>query len=233
MGKSWKKSGMAANAAKKGLIFTKLAREIQVAAKAGGPDPAMNSRLRLAIEAAKKHSCPNDTIDRAIKKGAGLLEGSAQIEEVSFEGYGPHGVGVIIECQTDNRNRTVPEVRNVFKKHDCNMGESNSVAWMFKRMGLIEGIKLGQFDPEEEAIEAGADEVQKIEDGHAFFCVLENMNEVKAALEKRGWKVSACEPAYLAGQKTDLTAEQLNDVHAFLEAMEDLDDAHRVFATIA
>jgi transcriptional/translational regulatory protein YebC/TACO1 len=106
MGKSWKNAGKVEKAQQKGQIFTKLAREIQVAAKVGGPDPAANARLRMAIDAAKKESCPNDTIDRAIKKGAGLLDDGKVIEELMYEGYGPHGVGVIVECQTDNKHRT-------------------------------------------------------------------------------------------------------------------------------
>ena len=136
MGKSWKNGLKTENSQKKGLVFTKLAREISVATKAGGADPTMNARLRMAIDAAKKQSCPNDTIERAIKKGSGQLDDGAQIEEVIYEGYGPHGVGVIVECQTDNRHRTAPEVRNTFKKHDGSMGESGSVAWMFDKKGV-------------------------------------------------------------------------------------------------
>lgn len=232
MGKSWKNAGKSENAAKKGAMFTKLAREIQVAAKAGGPDPAMNARLRTAVDAAKAASCPNDTIDRAIKKGAGLLNDGAIIEECAYEGYGPHGVGVIVECQTDNRHRTAPEIRNVFKKHEGNMGESGSVAWMFARVGLIEGTKAGTFDPEEEAIEAGANEVEKGEDGYSFLSSLEDMNTVRGNLEKRGWKVTVCEPSYKATNLTTLTDEQKKDVEEFLNALDDLDDTHRVHATI-
>ena len=116
MGKGWKTGIKTANSQKKGQMFTKLAREIQVSAKAGGADPTMNSRLRIAIDAAKKQSCPNDTIERAVKKGSGQLDDGAAIEEVAYEGFGPHGVGVIVECQTDNRHRTAPDVRNIFKK---------------------------------------------------------------------------------------------------------------------
>lgn len=232
MGKSWKNAGKTENAAKKGLIFTKLAREIQVAAKAGGPDPAMNARLRLAIDTAKKQSCPNDTIDRAIKKGAGLLNDGSVIEELTYEGYGPHGVGVIVECQTDNKHRTAPEIRNVFKSHEGNMGESGSVAWMFARVGLISGNKEGTFDPEEEAIEAGADEVSKDEDGYSFFCALESLAEVRGVLEKRGWKVTAAEPSYKATNITQITDEQRKDVEEFLNELDEMDDTHRVHATI-
>lgn len=232
MGKSWKNAGKVANAAKKGLIFTKLAREIQVAAKMGGPDPDMNARLRMAIDAAKKVSCPNDTIDRAIKKGAGLLNDGSIIEEVMYEGYGPHGIGVLVECQTDNRNRTVPEIRTAFKKHDGNLGESGSVAWMFTRCGYIEATKEGSFDPEEEAIEAGADEVEKNDDGFGFYTQYDALNEVKTALEGRGWKVTTAEPSYKANNPTELTDEQRGDVEEFLNALDDMDDTHRVHATV-
>ena len=233
MGKGWKTAGKLEAASKKGLIFTKLAREIQVAAKTGGPDPAMNARLRMAIDAAKKVSCPNDTIDRAIKKGAGLLDDGAIIEEVTYEGYGPHGVGVIVECQTDNRHRTAPEIRNCFKKNDGNMGEQGAVAWMFARVGLIEGIKPGQFDPEEEAIEAGANEVEKNDEGYSFYTNIEDIATVRTTLEKRGWKITTAEPSYKATNITEITPEQRKDVEEFLNALDDMDDTHRVHATIS
>src|SRR5690606_35694779 len=117
MGKSWKNPFKEAKAQQKGQIFTKLAREISVAAKMGGPDPEGNSRLKLAIAAAKAQSCPKDTIERAIKKGAGLLDDGSQIEELTYEGLGPFGVGIIVECQTDNKNRTVGDLRTIFRKH--------------------------------------------------------------------------------------------------------------------
>jgi YebC/PmpR family DNA-binding regulatory protein len=161
MGKGWKVAGKMAAAQKKGAVFTKIAREIAVSVKLGGAEPEGNSRLRLALNLAKKMACPRDTIDRAIKKGLGTHGEGAQIEELTYEGYGPHGVGVLVECQTDNKHRTAPEIRNVFKTHAGNMGESGSVNWMFTRVCLIEGKKTGAFDPDEEAIEAGANEVFK------------------------------------------------------------------------
>jgi YebC/PmpR family DNA-binding regulatory protein len=236
VGKSWKNAGRTENAQKKGMIFTKLAREIQVAAKAGGPDPAMNARLRLAIDNAKKASCPNDTIDRAIKKGAGLLDDGQIIEEISYEGVGPHGVGVIIECQTDNKHRTAPEVRSIFKQHGGNMGASGSVMWMFDRVGLIEATKDGNFDPEEEAIEAGANEVEKNShdgvDGYSFITSLESLEDVRQALVKRGWKITASEPSYKAKNKADLNEAQMKEVEEFLNEVDDMDDTHRVHATV-
>jgi len=232
MGKGWKNPLKVANAQKKGAVFTKFAREIQVASKMGGPDPAMNARLRMAIEAARKQAVPNDTIDRAIKKGAGLLDDGSQIEEVMYEGYGPHGVGVLVECQTDNRNRTVPEMRALFKTNGGAMGESGSVAWMFDRVGLIEAHKAGSFDPEEEAIEAGANEVEKHDEGYTFYTDSAELEHVKTALMGRGWSVTKSEPSYKAKNPTDLTEEQLKEVHDFLNELDDHDDSHRVYATL-
>ncbi|MBV2167822.1 MAG: YebC/PmpR family DNA-binding transcriptional regulator [Bdellovibrio sp.] len=233
MGKSWKNAGKVEKAQQKGQIFTKLAREISVAAKAGGPDPSANARLRLAIDAAKKVSCPNDTIERAIKKGAGLLDDGKIIEEITYEGYGPHGVGVIVECQTDNKHRTAPDMRHAFKSHEGNMGEVGSVAWMFDRVGLIEGTKDGSYDPDEEAIEAGANEVSRDENGTCeFFTNAEDLDAVRDALMKRGWKITTSELSFKAKNITELTEAQRKDVEEFLNYLDDMDDTHRVHATV-
>lgn len=232
MGKGWKNTIKVANAQKKGMVFTKLAREIQVATKAGGPDASMNSRLRMAIEAAKKASCPVDTIERAIKKGSGQGQDGAIVEEVTYEGYGPHGVGVIVECQTDNRHRTVPEIRGIFKSHGGHLGELGSVAWMFKRVSLVEAHKSGKFDPEEEAIEAGADEVETHEESYQFFGGPENGDEIRKALQTRGWMVTKAELAYKPSNPTQLSPEQLKEVEEFLNELDDYDDSHRVYATL-
>lgn len=232
MGKSWKNSIKTENAQKKGLIFTKFAREIQVAVKTGGADPDLNSRLRMAIDAAKKESCPNETIERAIKKGSGQLSDGEIIEELTYEGYGPHGVGVIVECQTNNKHRTAPEIRNIFKRHEGAMGESGSVAWMFDRVCLIDGTKEGKFDPEEEAIEAGANEVEAHDEGYEFFGPAESLDEIRKALISRGWKVTKAELSYKAKNITELNEAQIKDVQECLEEMDDFDDTHRVHATI-
>lgn len=231
MGKSWKNAGKSAAAAKKGAIFTKAAREIQVAAKMGGADPAMNARLRMAIDAARKVSCPNDTIERAIKKGSGQLEGQV-IEEITYEGYGPHGVGVLVETQTDNRNRTAPDMRSLFKKGGGALGEMNSVAWMFTRVCLLEGTKDGSFDPDEEAIEAGANEVEKTEEGYAFYGDMENLDPIRTALTARGWTINTAELSYKTKNVTELSDEQMKEVAEFLSDLDDHDDTHRVHATV-
>ena len=162
MGKQWKNDSKEQAASKRGAAFTKYIKEIQVAAKLGGPDINSNVRLRFAVDAAKSISCPKDTIERAIKRGAGLLNDGKDIEVLTYEGYGPHQVGVIVECQTDNRTRTASGIRTIFNKFGGTMGENGSVSWMFNRVGQIEAYKDDDIlDPEEEAIEAGADDVEK------------------------------------------------------------------------
>ena len=233
MGKSWKSAGKTENAQKKGMLFTKVAREISVASKAGGPDTSLNPRLRLAVDAAKKISCPNDTIERAIKKGAGLLDDGKIIEEITYEGYGPHGVGVIVECQTDNKHRTAPEIRSVFKKYDGNLGETNSVGWMFARVGAVDASKTGKFDIDEEAIEAGADDFSNNEDGtFEFFTSVENLDLLTKALASRGWDITSSSLSYRATTITEISELQRKDVEKFLSILDDMDDTHKIFATI-
>lgn len=233
MGKSWKKAGKLEQAQKKGALFTKLAREISVAAKMGGGDPEANSRLKLAILAAREESCPKDTIERAIKKGTGQLDDGSQIEEVVYEGYGPHGVGILVECQTDNRNRTVSEIRSIFKSHGGNLGESGAVAWMFERVALIQGKKANVGDPEEEAIEVGANEVEREDDGaFSFYGTPEDLDAIRTALQGRGWEISVAELSFKAKDQAQITDEQRQEVYELLEALEDNDDSHRVHANI-
>lgn len=233
MGKGWKAAGKLEAAQKKGAVFTKVAREIAVAAKLGGGDPAANSRLKLAIDAAREVSCPKDTIERAIKKGTGQLDDGAQIEEMVYEGYGPHGVGIIVECQSDNRNRTVSEIRSLFKTNGGNLGDSGAVAWMFERVCLIQGKKAEVGDPEEEAIEAGANEVEKEDDGsYSFYGAPTDLDAIRTALHERGWEITVAELSYKSKEKAKLNDEQKKEVFELLELLEDNDDSHRVHATI-
>ncbi len=245
MGKSWKNPIKEAMAQKKGALFTKLAREIAVAAKLGGPDPEANSRLKLAVAAAREVSCPKDTIERAIKKGSGQLDDGEQIEELTYEGYGPHGVGVIVECQTDNKNRTVSEIRSLFKYHGGNMGETGAVMWMFDRVSWIEALTnkaLGSFDPEEEAIEVGANEVEapagedsdsdKDQGIFSFYGAPEDLDSIRSSLSERGWQIRKAELSFKPKNITDLSEEQKQEVVALLEELEDNEDSHRVYATI-
>jgi YebC/PmpR family DNA-binding regulatory protein len=233
MGKGWKKAGKTEAAQKKGAVFTKLAREIAVAARMGGPDPEGNSRLKMAVMAAREASCPKDTIERAIRKGAGLDNDGSQIEELTYEGLAPFGVGVIVECQTDNKNRTVSELRNMFKRHGGSLGESGSSAWMFERVALVTGTKANVGDPEEEAIEVNANAVEKNEDGsYSFTGAPTDLDQLRNALTGRGWVIQAAERSYQPKNTTDLSEEQLKTVHELLEEIEDFDDSHRVHATV-
>ena len=233
MGKSWKNPMMAANAAKKGAKITKVAREIQVAAKLGGPDPEANSRLRLAIDNAREVSCPKDTIERAIRKGAGLDNDGSQIEEVTYEGYGPHQVALLVECQTDNRNRTSGEIRNLFNKNGGRLGEMGSVAWMFDRISLIEGTNPNVKDAEEDAIEAGANEVEKVGDqNYRFLGAPEDLKSIESALTARGWKVTTAELSYKAKNHAEIDEAQKKEVFEFIAILDDNDDTSRIHATI-
>jgi YebC/PmpR family DNA-binding regulatory protein len=233
MGKGWKKAGKLEASAKKGAAFTKVAREITVAAKLGGGDPEGNSRLKLAIAAAKEVSCPKDTIERAIKKGTGQLDDGAIVEEIAYEGYGPHGVGIIVECQTDNRTRTVSQLRSIFKTNGGNLGESGAVAWMFERVCLIQGKKDKVGDPEEEAIEVGANEVERDEEGtYSFYGSPGDLDAIRTALQGRGWEVTVAELSYKTKEKTPISDAQKAEVFELLELLEDNDDSHRVHATL-
>jgi YebC/PmpR family DNA-binding regulatory protein len=233
MGKGWKSPMMAANAAKKGAKFTKLAREIQVAAKLGGPDPSINSRLRIAIETAREDAMPKDTIERAIKKGAGLLDDGTQIEEITYEGYGPHQVAILVECQTDNRNRTSGDIKNIFNKNGGRLGEMGSVLWMFDRVSLVEGSKTAVQDAEEEAIEVGANEVEKIADNtYRFMGAPEDLKTIESALTARGWKVKTAELSYKAKNHAEVSESDKKEVYEFIQILDDNDDTSRIHATI-
>lgn len=234
MGKGWKQASMQENAQKKGAQFTKMAREIYVATKLGGPDPESNSRLKMAINAALKVSCPKATIDRAVKKGSGgLADDSAAIEEVLYEGQGPHNIGVMVLCQTDNRNRTVSEIRNIFKKNGGIMGDQGSAAWMFDKVSFIEAQKENVEDPEVDAIEAGANEVEfdKQENSYYFFAEFEDLDLVRQALHDRGWHIESAELYYKAKNKTEVSTEQQKDLDELTSALDDNEDSFRIYTT--
>lgn len=238
MGKQWKKDSKADTASKRGAIFTKFVKEIQVASKLGGVDPSSNIRLRLAIDLAKAASCPKDTIEKAIKRGAGLLNDGKEIENLTYEGYGPHQVGVIIECQTDNRARTASDMRLIFNKGGGQLGETGAVGWMFDRIGLLEAEKKGSFDLEEEAIEAGANDVELLEEKNegiksvAFYTASDELAMVRDVLIDRGWDIKVAELSYKPKNITDLNEEKKKEVYEFLNKLEDHDDSHRVYATV-
>jgi YebC/PmpR family DNA-binding regulatory protein len=239
MGAQWKQTGRVANATKRGALIGKLVKEILVAAKLGDPHPENNPRLWAAVEAARKQSVPRDTIERAIKKGSGQLDEKVNYELVTYEGFAPHKVPVIVECLTDNRNRTAPEIRMLFKLGQ--LGAPGCVAFMFDRWGMVEAHHADRSqDIEGAAIEAGAQEVQPMEggdlpEGHLgarFLCVPTDLDAVAKSLKKAGWTVTASEMTWMAKNFTDLEEAHKKEVTDFLTALDDHDDVHRVYAAL-
>lgn len=217
--------------AARGKQFTKLIREITVAARAGGADPDGNPRLRLAVQAAKAANMPNDNITRAIKKGAGELEGS-HYEEFSYEGYGPAGVGLIIDVMTDNRNRTTAEVRHALTKHNGSLGESNSVAWNFSAKGVM---RVGADRCDEEtvmtaALEAGAEDVQETDGTFEVYCAPADLATVSEALREGGIPLDSVEIEKIPKTLVKLDGEEAKRMLRLMEMLEDLDDVQRVSA---
>jgi YebC/PmpR family DNA-binding regulatory protein len=236
MGAQWKAKGkeLAANA--KGRMFGKLAKDIMIAARSGA-DPASNARLRLVVEQARKVSMPKDTLDRAIKKGAGLTGEAVNFEHVIYEGYAPHRVPVMVECLTDNVNRTAPEMRVLFRKGQ--LGTSGSVAWDFDHVGLIEAEPTAPgADADMAAIEAGAQDLEAgEEEGTTLFLTdPTDLDLVSRALPAQGFTVLSAKLGYKAKnpvKPADLSAEALEEVVAFLAAIDANDDVQNVFAGLA
>ena len=211
-------------------LFSKLSKEITVAAKMGDPDPDKNPRLRLAVKEARANSMPKDNIDRAIKKAQG---GDADAyEEIRYEGYGPGGVAIIVETMTDNRNRTASNVRSTFGKHGGNLGETGSVSFMFDRKGEI----LYPLDAGDEdtvmmaALEAGAEDVESSEDGHAIYCADTDLNDVSTALEAALGEADSTKLVWRPQTTTELDLEGAQSLVRLVEALEDDDDVQRVTA---
>ena len=234
MGRSWIQVYKNEQAAKKGNLYTKLSKEISVASRLGGADPAGNARLRAAVEEARALSMPRENIERAIKKGAGTLEGLSY-EDIMYEGYGPHGVAIMIEALTDNRNRTVSELKTLFRDFNGNLGEMGSVAWMFNRVGIIEGTKTPKVsDIESEAIEVGAQEVEQHENGVVSFTSDPgDLEAVKGALIKRGWNITLSELGFSAKNPVSLGEDEKKAVVELLGELNSHDDVRRVHAAIA
>jgi YebC/PmpR family DNA-binding regulatory protein len=240
MGAGWKHAGKQEKANAKGALHSKLAKEIQVAARMGGPDPDSNARLRAGIEAARKQSVTRDTIERAIKKGAGIGNEAVTYETLAYEGFGPHKVPVIVECLTDNRNRTNSEVRSVFN-HGGQLGSIGSVAWMFDRVGIVEGThKDKSLDLETVAIEIGAQNVEPLESdevpegmiGARFFTDPEDLDATNKAAHATGWSVTKAELGYNPKNYPDLTEEQQKEVIKWLQDIDDCEDVHRVYTAM-
>jgi len=215
---------------KRSKIFSKLAKQITVAAKMGTPEPDMNPRLRLAIQAAKAQNMPKDNIERAIKKSQDA--GGENYEEVRYEGFGVGGVGVIIEALTDNRNRTASEVRSIFSKAGGNLGETGAVSFMFDRLGAIE-FDAGVASPDEmfeAALEAGADDCESADDGHVLYCDGEALHEVSVALERQFGEPRSSAIIWKPRNTIPLDDETGEKLFKMLEALEDSDDVQNVYA---
>jgi YebC/PmpR family DNA-binding regulatory protein len=221
-----------ANDATKGAVFTKLAREIQVAAREGGGDPAGNSRLRLAIQKARDGNMPAANIQRAIDKATGTS--AEQLEEITYEGYGPGGAAILVQTMTDNRNRTVGDVRAAFSRGGGSMGEAGSVAWQFEPRGVIALNPNGR-DPDEialVAIDAGAEDV-KTDDGVVeIFTPFEGLEPVRSVLEGQGLSIDHAEATMLPRTTVELDDEQATQVLKLIDRLEDLDDVQRVYSNV-
>ncbi len=217
--------------AKRGRIFTRLIKEITVAARMGGGDPDANPRLRTAIASAKAENMPKDNIERAVKKGTGELEG-VNYEEVNYEAYGPGGVAVLVECLTDNKNRAVAELKHIMDRHGGSLGEPGCVAWMFKQKGLI---VLDREEVDEErlldlALEAGAEDVKEEETTFEVITEPSDFEPVRAAIEEAGLAYGMAEVSMIPQNTVQLEGKQAQQMLNLMEALEDAEDVNRVYA---
>lgn len=239
MGAQWKQKWRELAADKKGKVVGKIVREILVACKLGGANPEFNARLAAAIETAKKQSVTRDTIDRAVAKGSGTGADAVHYTTALYEGFAPHRVPVLVECLTDNNNRTSSEIRVLFRAGS--MGGQGSVAWMFEHVGTIEAHHPDPaIDIEMAALEAEADNVEPMEneDGATgasarFFCEKTHLDAVTRALKSQGWIVTTSEWTYQAKDHPELSEEQQEEVAQFLQALDEHPDVHRVHAALA
>lgn len=217
--------------AARGRLFTKLIKEITIAARLGGGNPEGNPRLRAAVLAAKGQNMPADNIERAIKKGTGELEG-VSYEEVSYEGYGPGGVAVIVDCQTDNKNRCVSEIRRIFSKAGGNLGSQGSVAWMFDTKGLIEVSAEGTTEDAmfEAALDAGADDVTNQGEYFEVTTAMTDLMAVVDALKAKGFNVTSAKLAKIPKNRTTITGKEAEQMLRLEESLEDSDDVQNVWA---
>src|SRR5690242_2789786 len=215
----------------RGKLFSKILREITVAAKAGGGDPKGNMRLKAAIESAKEVNMPADNIKRAIQKGTGELPGE-QYEEITYEGYAPGGVAVMVQVLTDNRNRTAPEIRHIFEKGGGNMGAAGAVAWMFERKGIVhvDAEKIAEDDLLTIALEAGATDMRRIEKAFEIVTAPAEMDAVRGALDRQKVPVLDAEIAYVPQSTVRVEGKEAHAVLKLIEALEDMDDVQAVHA---
>jgi YebC/PmpR family DNA-binding regulatory protein len=221
----------AATDAKRGKAFSRINKEITIAARIGGGDPGFNPRLRLALAKAKAENVPKDNIDRAIKKGTGELEGFT-LEEIQYEGYGPGGVAILIEVTTDNRNRTLPEIRHLFSKHGGNMSEAGSVSWMFDKKGyvVVEKDKIEEEELFEIALEAGAEDVSEDGDNWEILTPLEAFEPVSKALQHKDVPLAVQQIDMIPQSQVKVEGKAALQTLKLMEALEDHDDVQNVWA---
>lgn len=215
----------------RGKLFSKLIREITVAARVGGGDPKGNMRLKAALETAKAANMPADTLKRAIQKGTGELPGESY-EEVTYEGYGPSGVAILVKVLTDNKNRTAPEIRHAFAKHGGNLGEVGCVSWVFERKGLIqvEAERVSEDELLDLALEAGASDMRRVDRVFEITTAPEELEEVRRVLEERGVSVHQAELTHLPLSSIRVEGKEAQQVLRLVEALEELDDVQAVYA---
>jgi len=217
--------------AKRGKLFSKIIKEITIAARMGGGDPEGNPRLRTAVLAARAANMPKDNVEKAVKRGAGGLEGT-NYEEIVYEGYGPGGVAVLVEVLTDNKNRTVAEVRHIFEKYNGNLGETGCVSWMFKKQGIvvIAADSIDEDEVMEVALECGAHDVKK--EGHSFEMTTDpaDIETVRKAVEDKGWKIELSEITMIPQTTVKLEGKKAEQMLKMMDALDDNDDMQKVFA---
>ena len=219
--------------AKRGKIFTKIGRELAIAAREGGPDPEVNFKLRLVIDKAKQANMPKDNIERSIRRGAGLEKGDA-LEQVVYEGYGPGGTALIVRALTDNRNRAVADIRRAFSRHGGNLGENGCVAWMFEQKGYVT-IPLNGHDPDELfmlAVEAGAEDVVIGEDMVEIFADVADFQTVQETLAEANIEMDAAELSLIPQTKMDLSPDQGLKVMGLVDTLDELDDVEKVYTNL-
>jgi len=223
-----------ANDAKRGQVFTKIGQEIVIAVREGGPEPDANFRLRLVLDKAKRANMPKGNIERAIKRGSGELKGGRDLAECMYEGYGPHGIAILVLALSDNRNRTVSDVRRVFSRHGGNLGTEGCVSWLFSRKGYV-AIEPGDQDPEEVAlvaIDAGAEDIEIGEGMVEVYTRVEDFKEVQEVLSAASCKIASAELSWLPQTTASLDEDETAKVMRLLEALEELDDVQGVFSNL-
>ncbi|MBO9308696.1 MAG: YebC/PmpR family DNA-binding transcriptional regulator [Chloroflexi bacterium] len=221
--------------AKRGKLFTRLGRELTIAAREGGGNPEANTRLRLAIARAKAANMPKENIERAIARGIGGGDDGVMMEEVTYEGYGPHGVAILVDVLTDNRNRTLSAIRTLFNRANGSLAEANAVAWQFERKGYIE-ISAEGVDPDElllAAADAGADDVVTGEETHIVYTSREALSAVESKLSEAGYKITDSGLSWLAKNEIELGAEESMQVASLLEKLEELEEVQSVASNLS